>query len=131
MALYAGGQFKGKCRGCGKYGHKVANCPDKKEKNSSRKTNRNKLGEFKGKCFKCHEFSHKASNCPNKGKNNEGSGHEDAMEVALAMVDVGNSGQSFGDSKSESNGTGRDFGEISTFGDNEIPEDFFDDWSFF
>ena len=30
-ALYAGGQFKGKCRGCGKYGHKVANCPDKKD----------------------------------------------------------------------------------------------------
>jgi hypothetical protein len=35
-ALYAGGQFKGKCQGCGKYGHKVANCPDKKEKDGSR-----------------------------------------------------------------------------------------------
>ncbi len=139
MALYAGGQFKGKHRGCRKYGHKVANCPDKKEKDGSRKTNGNKTGEFKGKCFKCHEFGHKASNCPNKGKNNEGGGHEDTAEVALAMMDVGNNCHIFGNnSRSESNGTGRDFGKnranfskISTFGDNVIPDDFFDDWSLF
>jgi hypothetical protein len=31
-ALYARAQFKGKCRGSGKYGHKVANCPDKKKR---------------------------------------------------------------------------------------------------
>jgi hypothetical protein len=50
-ALYARAQFKGKCQGSGKYGHKVANCPDKKEKDGSGKTNGNKTVEFKGKCF--------------------------------------------------------------------------------
>jgi hypothetical protein len=116
----------------------VVNCPDKKEKDSSGKTNGNKMGEFKGECFKCHEFGHKPSNCHNKGKNNEGSGHEDTMEVALVIIDVGKNGQIFGNNESESNGTGRDFGkeganfgEISTFGNNAIPDDFFDDWSFF
>ncbi len=139
MALYARGQFKGKCQGCRKYDHKVANHLDKKEKDGSRKTNGNKTVEFKGKCFKCHEISHKASNCPNKGKNNDGSRHDDTAEVALVMMDVGKNCQIFGDGNgSESNGTGRDFaenganfGEISTFGNNAIPNDFFDDWSLF
>jgi hypothetical protein len=137
-ALYAGGQFKGKCQGYGKHGHKVANYLDKNEKDGSRKTNGNKMGEFKGKCFKCHEFGHKASNCPNKGKNNEGGGHQDTAEVALAIMDVGKISQIFGNNKLESNRTGRDFGEerakfgkISAFGNNSIPDDFFDNWSLF
>jgi hypothetical protein len=44
-ALYTRAQFKGaaqKCRGCRKYGVKVANCPDKKEKDGSRITSGNK-----------------------------------------------------------------------------------------
>ncbi len=55
------------------------------------------------------------------------------------MMDVGNNCHIFGNSNgSESNKTGRDFGEneanfskIGTFGNNVIPDDFFDDWSFF
>jgi hypothetical protein len=82
MALYAGAQFKGKCQGCRKYGHKVANCPNKKDKDGSGKTNGNKTVESKGKCFKCHEIGHKVLSCPNKGKNNKGSGHDDIAEVA-------------------------------------------------
>jgi hypothetical protein len=112
----------------------VANCPDKKEKDGSGKTNGNKMGELKGKCFKCHEFGHKASNCPNKGKSSEGSRHEDTTEVALVMMDVHKIDQIFGNNELESNGTGRDFGkerakfgEISTFGNNSIPDNFFDD----
>jgi hypothetical protein len=107
MALYAKRQFKGKCPGRRKYGHKVANCLNKKEKDGSGKTNGNKMGELKGKCFKCHEFGHKASNCPNKGKSSEGSGHEDTAEVALVMMDVRKIGQIFGKNELESNGTGR------------------------
>jgi hypothetical protein len=61
------------------------------------------------------------------------------VEVALAMMDVGNNCHIFcNNNRSESNRTGRDFGknaanfgEISAFGDNVIPDDFFDDWSFF
>jgi hypothetical protein len=61
------------------------------------------------------------------------------VEVALVMMDVGNNCHIFGNSNgSESNKTGRDFGEneanfskIGTFGNNVIPDDFFDDWSFF
>jgi hypothetical protein len=48
MALHARGQFKGNCEGCRKYGHKVAYCPDKKEKDGSRKTNGNKWENSKG-----------------------------------------------------------------------------------
>jgi hypothetical protein len=55
------------------------------------------------------------------------------------MMDVGNNCHIFGDSNElESNKTGRDFGKneanfskIGAFGDNTIPDDFFDDWSFF
>ncbi len=56
----------------------------------------------------------------------------------LAMIDVGNNCHIFGNSKGlESKETGRDFSkneanfsEISAFGNNMIPDDFFDDWSF-
>ena len=140
-ALYAGGQFKGKCRGCGKYGHKVVNCPDRKDGSGNTgnrgNNNGNDSGGFKGKCFKCHEVGHKASNCPKK-KSNGGGGQDDTAEVALVMMEIGDYGQFSGDSESESKRTGRDFGEeeanfgeTSVFGDGEIPADFFDDWSLF
>ena len=39
MALF-GGQFKGTCHGCGKMGHKKADCPEKLRKNDKSKGRR-------------------------------------------------------------------------------------------
>jgi hypothetical protein len=44
QALYVGGQFKGKCRSCGKIGHKAANC---KLKNGGNKFEQNRANENK------------------------------------------------------------------------------------
>ena len=50
-------QFKGRCRNCGKYGHKAVDCPDKRD---------DKKKERKVKCWKCGAFGHYANKCPNK-----------------------------------------------------------------
>ena len=48
------GSFKGRCRGCGKFGHKKTDCPD--DKNNQKK-------RFNGKCFHCGKKGHKKSEC--------------------------------------------------------------------
>ena len=49
-------RFKGKCRKCGKQGHKAVNCKSDK----------------KGVCFECGEDGHFARDCPNKDKDKTG-----------------------------------------------------------
>ena len=67
-------QFKGRCGCCGEFGHKAANCPNKKskqekdpkgktEKQEMQKTKRDHKGKGKLdmsriKCYSCGEFGH-------------------------------------------------------------------------
>ena len=49
------GNFKGRCRGCGKFGHQMSDCPDEKKNKETKK--------FQGKCFHCGKKGHKKTDC--------------------------------------------------------------------
>ena len=64
--------FKGRCRSCGKYGHKAADCQDDKEKksNGETKADDDKKGptttKFQGRCKFCNIYGHKEADCRHK-----------------------------------------------------------------
>jgi hypothetical protein len=76
-ALYAGGQFKGKCRLCGKTGHKAVDCrlrnADEKNKynnNESGNKDNNRGKTFTGTCNYCGKVGHKYAECRKRIKEN-------------------------------------------------------------
>ena len=72
--------FKGRCGCCGEFGHKAADCPNKKSNQkkgqkgkTEHKKKRSTKGDSKGKghkdmstikCFNCGEYGHSAHDCP-------------------------------------------------------------------
>ena len=48
--------FKGRCRGCGNFGHKKADCPQEKRNQEQKK-------RFSGKCHHCGKKGHKKADC--------------------------------------------------------------------
>jgi gag-polypeptide of LTR copia-type/Zinc knuckle len=71
QALYAGGQFKGKCRSCGKIGHKAVEC---KLKNSGNKFDQNQTTENRivkpdtFTCNYCGKPGHKYAECRKRNR---------------------------------------------------------------
>ena len=99
--------FKGRCGYCGEFGHKAADCPNKKSnqnkgqkpKNQQKKTQQGK-GDSNGKgfidmskikCFNCEEFGHFALDCP-KARDNANIAQESEQKgKSESMLDLDNS----------------------------------------
>ncbi len=60
-ALFSG--FKGRCNNCGAWGHKSAQCPEKRNQNNNGTAQNNKTYKFKGKCNHCGKIGHKYTQC--------------------------------------------------------------------
>jgi hypothetical protein len=74
-ALYAGaGRWKGKCKSCGKQGHKAVDC--RSNGAGANKATTSKGGgagkRFAGKCHYCQKTGHRASNCFKKKRDQGG-----------------------------------------------------------
>lgn len=68
LAISTGKKFKGKCRVCGKIGHKAADCWEregnkKPDSDNSSQTQGSKKPRFKGKCGYCKKPGHKEADC--------------------------------------------------------------------
>ena len=98
-------QVKGRCGYCGEFGHKAANCPNKKssqkkdpkgktEKKETQKTKWDHRGKGKTdmskiRCYHCGEFGHFAWDCP-KSRENANIARENEQNRKLAeMMDLG------------------------------------------
>ena len=66
LAVWNKQQFKGKYRNCGKYGHKVVYCPEKKSEEKHNGTKSNIKCHFSGKCFYCGKVGHRVNECCSK-----------------------------------------------------------------
>ena len=78
------GQFKGRCRGCGKFGHKKSDCLDEKTKGGTG------TKKFNGKCFHCGRKGHRKADCwqLNEKANDEANAvtEEDESESEYVLV---------------------------------------------
>jgi len=80
-------QFKGKCRVCGKIGHKGADCwtlesnKDKRPTRYNDKNDGNKNAKFNGNCNYCNKKGHKEADCRIKQWDNANN-----AEVEYALI---------------------------------------------
>ena len=99
--------FKGHCGYCGEFGHKAANCPNKKSNQNKgqkaktqQKKKQNGKGDSKGKghldmskikCFNCGEYGHFNCDCP-KARDNTNIAQESEQKGKLkTMLDLDSS----------------------------------------
>jgi len=96
--------FKGRCRICGRYGHKGEDCWHNKDNrngnknnNSNNNTDRGNDGNhmsrgrrFDGNCHYCGKYGHRSADCWNKkrdeSKRNDNNDNDDNAEVVLMAI---------------------------------------------
>ena len=98
--------FKGRCGYCGEFGHKAAECPNKKSNQnkgqkpkSQYKKKPHGKGDSKGKghidmskikCFNCREFGHFARDCPKARDNANIAQESEQNHKSESMLDLDN-----------------------------------------
>ena len=98
--------FKGRCGYCGEFGHKAADCPNKKsnQNNGQKSKNQQKKkqwgkGDSKGKghidmskikCYNCGEFGHFAWDCPKARDNANIALESEQNSKSESMLDLDN-----------------------------------------
>ena len=93
-ALFGGGQFKGRCNSCGKYGHKATDCRSRgnaDQKKVGFGVGNSKItgghgkpagkGKFMGNCHYCKKYGHRASNCRKKKSDGGNANANQAIEA--------------------------------------------------
>ena len=96
--------FKGRCGYCGEFGHKAADCPNKKSNQnkgqkpkSQYKKKPHGKGDSKGKghidmskikCFNCREFGHFARDCPKARDNANIAQESEQSRKSESMLDL-------------------------------------------
>ena len=96
--------FKGRCGYCGEFGHKAADCPNKKSnqnKAQKSKTHQKKKQHCKGdskgkghldmskiKCFNCGEYGHFACDCPKAPDNTNIAQESEQKGKSESMLDL-------------------------------------------
>ena len=96
--------FKGRREYCGEFGHKAADCPNKKSNQNKgqklkaqEKKKQNGKGDSKGKghldmskikCFKCGEYEHFAWDCPKEPDNTNIARESEQMGKSESMLDL-------------------------------------------